>query len=42
MQTALVQPWQATGSAETDRRYVRFLPSLTDFAFLLPLSCYSG
>lgn len=42
MQTALVQPWQVTGSTEAGRWYVRLLPSLTDFAFILPLFLLFG
>ncbi len=42
MQTTLVQQWQAAEPAEADRWYVRLLPSLTDFAFLLPLFLLFG
>lgn len=42
MQTALVQPWPPAESAQADRWYVRLLPSLTDFAFILPLFLLFG
>ncbi|MBV8897938.1 MAG: hypothetical protein JO051_15605 [Acidobacteriaceae bacterium] len=42
MQTALAQPWQVTASPEASRWYVRLLPSLTDFAFVLPLFLLFG
>ncbi len=37
MQTALVQPWETAGAAAHARWYLRLLPCLTDFAFMLPL-----
>jgi len=42
MDTALVQPWHDSRPAETNRWYVRLLPSLTDFAFILPLFLLFG
>lgn len=42
MQTAVVQPWQVSVSTEASRWYVRLLPSLTDFAFVLPLFLLFG
>lgn len=42
MQTAIVQPWEASASVQPVRWYVRLMPSLTDFAFVLPLFLLFG
>ena len=42
MQTAIVQPWESVAGAPPLRWYVRLMPSLSDFAFILPLFLLFG
>ncbi len=42
MQAVLTQRWQTPESAIAGPWYVRVLPSLTDFAFILPLFLMFG
>lgn len=42
MQTTIAQPWEPVASAQPVRWYVRLMPSLTDFAFVLPLFLLFG